>query len=135
METEYTLSEVSKIAEQILAKAKYKVILFYGDMGVGKTTLIKEMCNQLGVQDITHSPTFSIVNEYVGSDGGIYHFDFYRLTKEEEAYDIGIEDYLYSENWCFIEWPENIKNLVPLESTELYLSLLEDGKRSIQLKN
>lgn len=135
MEKEYTLSEVSEIAKMILNEAKHKILLFYGDMGVGKTTLIKEICKQLGVQDITHSPTFSIVNEYEGTDATIYHFDFYRLTKEEEAYDIGVEDYLYSNNWCFIEWPENIKNLVPLESTELYLSLLQDGKRNIQLKN
>ncbi|MDT7831879.1 tRNA (adenosine(37)-N6)-threonylcarbamoyltransferase complex ATPase subunit type 1 TsaE [Flavobacteriaceae bacterium S356] len=135
MEKEYALKEIPEIAKQILTEATHKVVLFYGDMGVGKTTLIKEICKHLGVKDITHSPTFSIVNEYVSSGDAVYHFDFYRLTKEEEAYDIGVEDYLYSDNWCFIEWPENIKNLLPLESTEVYLSLLEGGKRNIQLKN
>lgn len=135
MKKEYTLDEVSEVAEEILAEAKHKIVLFYGEMGVGKTTLIKEICKKMGVKEITHSPTFSIVNEYLGSDATIYHFDFYRLTKEEEAYDIGIEDYLYSDHWCFIEWPENIKNLLPLESTEIYISLLSGGKRYIQLKN
>ena len=135
MKKEYTLDEVSEVAEEILAEAKHKIVLFYGEMGVGKTTLIKEICKKMGIKEITHSPTFSIVNEYLGSDATIYHFDFYRLTKEEEAYDIGIEDYLYSDHWCFIEWPENIKNLLPLESTEIYISLLSGGKRYIQLKN
>lgn len=135
MKKEYTLDEVSEVAEEILAEAKHKIVLFFGEMGVGKTTLIKEICKKLGVKEITHSPTFSIVNEYLGSKATIYHFDFYRLTKEEEAYDIGIEDYLYSNHWCFIEWPENIKNLLPLESTEIYISLLSSGKRYIQLKN
>lgn len=135
MEKVYSLHEVSEVAKEIVSNATHKVVLFYGNMGVGKTTLIKEICAQLGVNDITHSPTFSIVNEYEGENATIYHFDFYRLTKEEEAYDIGVEDYLYSNSWCFIEWPENIKNLLPLNSTELYLSLLEDGKRKIRLKN
>jgi len=135
MKKEYTLDEVSAVAKEILAEAKHKIVLFYGEMGVGKTTLIKEVCKNLGVKDITHSPTFSIVNEYISSDATIYHFDFYRLTKEEEAYDIGIEDYLYSDSWCFIEWPENIKNLLPLESTDIHISLLDEGKRCIQLKN
>jgi tRNA threonylcarbamoyladenosine biosynthesis protein TsaE len=104
-------------------------------MGVGKTTLIKELCKELGTEDVTSSPTFSIVNEYHTTDGQIvYHFDFYRIEDENEAYDIGIEDYFYSDAWCLIEWPENIQNLVPLKSTEVRLTQLEDGRRNIQLK-
>lgn len=135
MNKTYSLSEVSAVAKEILQNAAHKIILFYGEMGVGKTTLIKELCSEMGVEDITHSPTFSIVNEYLSSDTTIYHFDFYRLKNEEEAYDIGVEDYFYAEAWCFIEWPENIKNLLPLEATEVHISLLDDGMRAIQLKN
>lgn len=136
MKKEYTLQEIPAIAQEVIQESAHKTLLFYGEMGVGKTTLIKEICKHFGVSDITHSPTFSIVNEYKGNDNlTIYHFDFYRIAKEEEAYDIGIEDYFDSEHWCFIEWPENIKNLLPLEATEIQLSLLQDGKRVIQLKN
>ncbi|MFY0604383.1 MAG: tRNA (adenosine(37)-N6)-threonylcarbamoyltransferase complex ATPase subunit type 1 TsaE [Flavobacteriaceae bacterium] len=136
MNKEYTLESISDIAKEVLDNAKHKTILFYGEMGVGKTTLIKELCLCLGVDDITHSPTFSLVNEYHGNkNNSIFHFDFYRINNEEEVYDIGIEDYLYSNNWCFIEWPENIKNLLPLDSTEIQLSLIDSGARKIQLKN
>ena len=104
-------------------------------MGVGKTTLIKELCKQLKVLDNISSPTFSLVNEYqTASQEVIYHFDFYRIDDEEEALDMGIEDYLESGNWCFIEWPENIENLLPLDAVEIHLSLLEDNQRNIQLK-
>lgn len=104
-------------------------------MGAGKTTLIKEICKQLGVEDNISSPTFSLVNEYETKNGELaYHFDFYRITDEEEALDIGIEDYFYSGNWCFIEWPENVENLLPLDAVEIHITILEDGKRNIQLK-
>ena len=94
MDKDYTLDQVVDISKEILRETKHKTLLFFGEMGVGKTTLIKELCKNLGVTDITHSPTFSIVNEYKGfEDIIVYHFDFYRITKEEEAYDIGIEDY------------------------------------------
>jgi len=132
----YSISELNTIAKEILASTKSKKILFYGDMGVGKTTLIKELCQELGIEDIAHSPTFSLVNEYQTKNSEIvYHFDFYRIEDENEAYDIGIEDYFYSDAWCFIEWPKNIENLLPLEATEIYISHLENGQRTIQLKN
>ena len=135
MNKTYSLKEISQIAEKIITSAAYKTLLFYGEMGVGKTTLIKEICKQLGVEDVAHSPTFSLVNEYQTSNGEIvYHFDFYRIENEEEAYDMGIEDYLYSNNWCVIEWPENVENLLPLETVAIHISLLENGKRHIQLK-
>ena len=89
----------------------------------------------MGIEDVASSPTFSLVNEYHTNNTEIvYHFDFYRIEDENEAYDIGIEDYFYSDAWCFIEWPQNIQNLLPLESTEIHISVLENGQRNIQLK-
>ncbi|CAM1354184.1 MULTISPECIES: tRNA (adenosine(37)-N6)-threonylcarbamoyltransferase complex ATPase subunit type 1 TsaE [Tenacibaculum] len=135
MDKNYSLKEIPLIAEEVIKNLQNKIVLFQGEMGVGKTTLIKEICKVLGVEDVAHSPTFSLVNEYHTNNNGIvYHFDFYRIETEEEAYDMGIEDYLYSNQLCLIEWPENVKNLLPLEATTIQLSLLESGERNIQLK-
>jgi len=114
MNKNYSLNELTTIAEEIIASAKHKILLFNGEMGAGKTTLIKELCKVLQVEDIPSSPTFSLVNEYSTlNNETVYHFDFYRIDDEEEAYDMGIEDYLYNDAWCLIEWPEKIKNLLP----------------------
>jgi tRNA threonylcarbamoyladenosine biosynthesis protein TsaE len=111
-----------------------KIILFYGEMGVGKTTLIKVLCKQLGVEESTNSPTFSIVNEYLTtSQKSIYHFDFYRIEKEEEVFDMGYEDYFYSGNFCFIEWPEKIPNLLPEEVVKVSIELDDDYNRLISV--
>ena len=135
MNKNYSLEELSSISKEIIASAKNKTLLFYGQMGVGKTTLIKEICKELGVLDNISSPTFSLVNEYQNSKNEqIFHFDFYRIEDENEALDMGIEDYLYNNNWCLIEWPENIENLLPLEAVQIHLSILENGKRNIKLK-
>ncbi len=135
MNKNYSLNELTTIAKEVVKNAQNKVLLFNGDMGVGKTTLIKEICKILGVDDVAHSPTFSLVNEYKTNDNKtVYHFDFYRIEDEEEAYDMGVEDYLYSNNWCLIEWPENVKNLLPLDAVEVKIMLLDDGQRNIQLK-
>jgi tRNA threonylcarbamoyladenosine biosynthesis protein TsaE len=135
MNKNYSLLNLNQIAKDIIKNSKHKVLLFYGDMGVGKTTLIKEICKELGTDDITSSPTFSIVNEYITSNGdAIYHFDFYRLNNEEEAYNIGVEDYFHTDAWCFIEWPSVIKNLLPLITNNIYLTKLDDDQRNIQLK-
>ena len=135
MNKNYSLQDLSAIAKEIIASANYKTLLFYGQMGVGKTTLIKEICKELGVLDNISSPTFSLVNEYVTTTNKtIYHFDFYRIEEEEEAYDMGIEDYFESNNWCLIEWPQNVENLLPLNSVEIHLSILENDQRNIQLK-
>jgi tRNA threonylcarbamoyladenosine biosynthesis protein TsaE len=135
MNKNYSLDDLKNISKEVLSTVNNKVLLFYGDMGVGKTTLIKEMCNQLGVLDNISSPTFSLVNEYeTKTKERVFHFDFYRITNEEEALDMGFEDYIYNNNWCFIEWPENIENLLPLDAVEIHLSILENGKRNIQLK-
>jgi tRNA threonylcarbamoyladenosine biosynthesis protein TsaE len=119
--------ELVGVAKSLLNDFKdHKVILFYGDMGVGKTTLIKVLCRQLGVEEPTSSPTFSIVNEYLSKDGkSVYHFDFYRIEKEEEVYDMGYEDYFFSDNYCFIEWPEKIPNILPEDAIKI--SIKEDG--------
>ncbi len=136
MKIRYTLQELPQVAETILAHAKNTVLLFKGPMGAGKTTLIKALCEALQVEDPISSPTFSIVNEYHTVEGqNIYHFDFYRIQEETEAYDIGFEDYLSSGHWCFIEWPENIENLLPLDAVLLELTILEDGKRALELNN
>jgi len=131
----YSLENLSEIATAVITSVKNKTLLFYGEMGVGKTTLIKEICKQLGVLDNISSPTFSLVNEYqTKNNESIFHFDFYRIEEEEEALDMGIDDYFYNNNWCLIEWPENVENLLPLEAVEIHLSVLEDGQRNIQLK-
>ena len=130
----YTLLEVDQIAREIIELISGKVVLFYGQMGVGKTTLIKEICKSLHSDEVISSPTFSLVNEYrTQYDEPIYHFDFYRIDSEEEALDIGVEDYFYSGDWCLIEWPNNIENLLPLGAVEIHLSHAAEGKRSIQL--
>ena len=135
MNKTYSLKEIPNIAKEIIALANHKTLLFYGEMGTGKTTLIKEIVKQLGVDEVASSPTFSLVNEYHSPKGEIiYHFDFYRIEKEEEAYDIGIEEYFYSKAWCFIEWPEKVENLLPLESVSIYLTLNKTGTRNIQIK-
>ncbi|KQO21364.1 tRNA threonylcarbamoyladenosine biosynthesis protein TsaE [Flavobacterium sp. Leaf82] len=130
----FSLDQIKEVAAQILAQNPKKIILFNGEMGVGKTTLIKQLCKSLGVEDATSSPTFSLVNEYYTSNNQIvYHFDFYRLNKETEALDMGVDDYLYSGNWCFIEWSEKIANLIPEEHSIINIELLADGKRALEL--
>jgi tRNA threonylcarbamoyladenosine biosynthesis protein TsaE len=134
MNKNFLLSEVPIIAKEIIKNSTSKIILFHGDMGVGKTTLIKEICKTLGTEDLISSPTFSIVNEYITSnDETIFHFDFYRIDNEEEAYNIGVEDYFDSNHWCVIEWPSVVENLLPLENVNVYLTVLEDGQRNIQI--
>lgn len=134
MEITYSLNELSTVAATIIANTKSKTMLFYATMGTGKTTLIKEIAKQLGCH-ISSSPTFALVNEYETTDHEVlYHFDFYRIEDENEAYDIGIEDYLYNNSWAFIEWPENIENLLPLESQVITIKTNEDNSRTLFLK-
>lgn len=130
----FSIDQLEEVAQKIIAENPKKVILFHGEMGVGKTTLIKQLCKTLGVTGATSSPTFSLVNEYEANDNQlVYHFDFYRVNKEEEALDMGIDDYLYSGNWCFIEWAEKIPNLIPEVHSVITISQLADGKRSLTL--
>lgn len=134
MEIIFSLNQLNEVVKQILEQNPKKVILFHGDMGVGKTTLIKALVKQLGVFETTSSPTFSLVNEYQTIDNqSVYHFDFYRLNNEIEALDMGIDEYLYSGNWCFIEWAEKIPNLIPEAHSVITIQLLPDGRRSLEL--
>ena len=134
MQVIYSLDEINKVAEKILSENPQKVILFNGEMGAGKTTLIKVLSEKLGVNDATSSPTFSLVNEYqLPNNQYIYHFDMYRLKNEIEALDMGIDDYLYSGNWCFIEWADKIVNLLPEEHSAIEIKTLPDGKRHLFL--
>ncbi len=134
MEITFSLDQINEVAKQILAEDPKKVILFHGEMGAGKTTLIKALAKSLGVNGATSSPTFSLVNEYQTIDNNIlYHFDMYRLKNETEALDMGIDEYLYSGNWCFIEWAEKIPNLIPEAHSIIEIKLLANGKRMLLL--
>ncbi|MGM9710336.1 MAG: tRNA (adenosine(37)-N6)-threonylcarbamoyltransferase complex ATPase subunit type 1 TsaE [Prevotella sp.] len=110
------------------------VFAFYGSMGAGKTTFVKAVCEELGVEDVITSPTFAIVNEYRSEETGelIYHFDFYRIKKLEEVYDMGYEDYFYSGALCFIEWPELIEELLPADAVRVWIEETEGGKRKVK---
>lgn len=110
------------------------VFAFYGKMGAGKTTLIKAVCEELGVDDVITSPTFAIVNDYTSSkdDSHIFHFDFYRIKKLEEVYDMGYEDYFYSGSLCFIEWPELIEDILPGDAVKVTITQNEDGGRVVE---
>ena len=128
------LSELPSAAKQLLALCgDKKIFAFSGQMGAGKTTFIKALCEALEVRDTISSPTFSIVNEYLSGKGEkVYHFDFYRIKSESEAYDMGYEDYLYSNAWCFIEWPEKIAGLLPPGTVSVTISV-SNGTRIIAL--
>ncbi|KGO94693.1 tRNA (adenosine(37)-N6)-threonylcarbamoyltransferase complex ATPase subunit type 1 TsaE [Flavobacterium subsaxonicum] len=135
MEITFSLAEIDHAAQQVLAKDLKNIILLHGTMGAGKTTFIKALARQLGVKEMTSSPTFSLVNEYETEDGRtLYHFDLYRLNSEEEAYDMGIDEYFYSGSLCLIEWPEKTPNLIPLDHTTITLKTLPDGRRHLTVK-
>ena len=128
------LEDLDRAAGEFLEKGGgAKLLAFYGQMGAGKTTFIKAVCSQLGVEDEVTSPTFAIVNEYTSPVAGtIYHFDFYRVKKLSEAYDMGYEDYFYSDSICFIEWPELIEELLPEETVKVSIEETETGARIVR---
>ena len=130
------ITELANAAAWLIENTpQQKVYLFQGAMGAGKTTFIKAICNYLGVIGNTSSPTFSIVNAYDSNQGELYHFDFYRLKDETEAYDLGYEEYFYSGCYCFIEWPEKIPNLVPEDAIYVEIRVQEDLSRIIEIKS
>ena len=133
MEISYSLKNVDDVAKKLIENVNSKLLLFYGDMGVGKTTLIKSIVKTLGSQDKVSSPTFSIVNEYELSHGGIYHFDLYRVKDLEDAYNFGIEDYLNSKNWILIEWPEKIEPILTEFFDIIDIKLASNNTRIISL--
>lgn len=134
MNTSFNITEINSIAKEILRSVNSNVLLLYGELGVGKTTLISEIVKELGCETDVSSPTFSIVNEYEVKGGLVYHFDFYRIDNEEEVYDIGFEDYLDSDHWIFIEWPEKISSLIPDKINEIHLEKVDEHNRIIKLK-
>jgi len=134
VEIDYNITELKLVATRLLEQINSKIILFHGSMGVGKTTLIKAMVHALGSTDDVTSPTFSIVNEYESPNGKIFHFDMYRIEDEMEALNFGFEDYLIpNTNWLFIEWPENVLNLLPDNVSEITITDKNKISRTLKL--
>jgi tRNA threonylcarbamoyladenosine biosynthesis protein TsaE len=130
-----SLNDLPAVAEKVRDfAADQKIFLFYGDLGAGKTTFIKSLCAALGVKESVTSPTFSIVNEYVAGANKIFHFDFYRLKNQNEALDMGYEEYFYSGAYCFIEWPEKIPDLIPSHYLKVEISALPDQSRQLTVE-
>ena len=131
----YKLDEIDKVAETLLDQLPSKTLCFYGDMGAGKTTLIKAVVKQLGAAGDANSPTFGIVNEYVDQNGVLlgHHFDFYRLNGESEALDLGLEDYFNTDAWLFMEWPEKISNLLPQDAVQITIEVLDPKTRQLSI--
>jgi tRNA threonylcarbamoyladenosine biosynthesis protein TsaE len=132
MEVTYLLSEIDTVARKLLEKSGSKTLLFYGEMGAGKTTLIKALLRALGAVDTGSSPTFSLVNVYETENGTVNHFDFYRINDESEAWDMGFEEYLESGNWNFIEWPQKIQNFIEEGHQKVEILILENDLRKLK---
>ena len=131
-----SLAELPAAAQSLINYAgSQKIFLFYGDMGAGKTTFIKALCQELGVADEVTSPTFSIVNEYAGTNANVYHFDFYRLKNQDEALDMGYEEYFYSGDYCLIEWPEKIPDLLPLNYIKVTIQVTNPQMRHFSIES
>ncbi len=128
-----TIEQLPEAARQFLSLIKNPcVIAFYGSMGAGKTTFIKALCEQMGVKDVVTSPTFALINEYKRpNEQSIFHFDFYRINRPEEAYDFGYEDYFYGNNLCLVEWPEKIEQLIPHDALKVRITVNADDSRTI----
>lgn len=136
MQLNYQLSDIKNIARQIIEKAGHKKCLaFFAPMGAGKTTLINQLCTALDVVDNISSPTYSIINEYRAKAGDtVVHMDWYRLKDEQDALNAGVEDYLSSTNYCFVEWPERAEALLPNECVKIFIEVLNDTERAIRVE-
>ena len=138
MEIVYKEEKIDEVASRVLQNMeKEQMICFYGSMGAGKTTLIKAMVRQLGAEQSGNSPTFGIVNEYSSADGSLlgYHFDFYRIEDQNEALDIGLEDYFSKDVWIFIEWPEKIESLIPDDAVKVNIDVVDNFTRKLTVES
>lgn len=132
--TSTQLSENISIAKSILESCKdVRIFAFYGEMGAGKTTLIKSFCKVLGIEERVSSPTFSLVHTYKGTEGKIYHFDFYRIKTSDEAYEMGVDEYFESGEYCFVEWPQRVHDILPTETASIHLEIDNSFNRIIKL--
>ena len=130
-----SLSELERVAEEILSSiGERRVVLLRGGMGAGKTTLVSRIASKLGAEDTVTSPTFALVNQYEGREGTIYHFDFYRINRVEEVFDLGYEEYFYSGELCFVEWPEMVDGLLPEDAMEVRITVGDDDKRIFEIE-
>lgn len=134
MKITYSLNGLNKVTQQLINKSTCKTWLFNAPMGAGKTTLIKALAKQLGVTDMANSPTFSIVNEYIGTNEKVYHFDLYRLKNETEAFDMGLDEYFYQNAWCFVEWPNLAENILPDKFHTVTIEIIDEYTRELNFE-
>lgn len=134
MKKQFDISEIDSVAKEVItALEDYKLVRMIGEMGAGKTTLIKSICKQLGVEEEVNSPTFAIVNEYKGSVADVFHFDFYRVNTLQEAIDLGLDEYLYSDHYVFMEWPQLVDEYLPDEVATITIKEIENGLREVEV--
>lgn len=127
----YSINDLADVACKLIQNSTNKTWLFNAPMGAGKTTLIKQLAKELGVNEMASSPTFSIVNEYLGTNDKVYHFDLYRLKNEEEAYDMGLNEYFDKDAWCFVEWPDLAQNILPENIHTLSITIVDEHTREL----
>ncbi len=134
MKKQFDINEIDSVAKEVItALGDYKLVRMIGEMGAGKTTLIKSICKQLGVDEEVNSPTFAIVNEYKGSVADVFHFDFYRVNTLQEAIDLGLDEYLYSDHYVFMEWPQLVDEYLPDEVATITIKEVNDGLREVEV--
>lgn len=132
MNCTYSINDLDTVSKQLIKASTYKTWIFNAPMGAGKTTLIKAIVKNLGVNDVANSPTFSIVNEYLGNNNeAIYHFDLYRLKNNEEAYDMGLDEYFDDDNWCFVEWPNQAESILPDNFHTISINIIDENTREL----
>lgn len=134
MKKRFDINEIDSVAKEVIsALGNYKLVRLIGEMGAGKTTLIKSICKQLGVEEEVNSPTFAIVNEYKGNIADVFHFDFYRVNTLQEAIDLGLDEYLYSDHYVFMEWPQLVDEYLPDEVATITIKETENGLREVEV--
>ncbi len=135
MELIYSLDDIETAAKELIKFTNgYSVVAFHGNLGAGKTTFIKAVCNQLGVEEKVSSPTFSIINQYTTGKGSVFHIDLYRIKNIEEAIDAGVEECIYSGEMCFIEWPEKVFSILPDDTVNVFIEPIDNSKRKLLYK-